>query len=63
MTLPQAEAALNGLGIEDDLGAVLALAAAKIDPPLDPHAPPEYRRAVFSTLLDRAAKQALSRVE
>lgn len=63
MTLPQTEAALNGLRIDDDLGSVLALAAEEIDPPHDPHAPPEYRRAVFSTLLGRAIKQTLSRAE
>lgn len=63
MSLPTTETALNGLSIGDDLGRVLALAGEEIDPPHDPHAPPEYRRAIFSTLLGRAIEQALSRAE
>jgi len=62
VSLPRTEAALNKLRIDADPAPVLALAMEEIDPPHDSHAPPEYRRSVFSTLLGRAIKQALSRV-
>jgi aerobic carbon-monoxide dehydrogenase medium subunit len=37
------------------------IAREEIDPPVDAHAPPDYRRALFGVLLERALKEALGR--
>ncbi|MEH2477967.1 carbon-monoxide dehydrogenase medium subunit [Nitrobacteraceae bacterium AZCC 2146] len=60
--LSQAQAVLDGA--EPDAQAIARVAAAaqrEVDPPDDPHAPSEYRRALLGTLLERALVEALAR--
>ena len=45
----------------ETIARAVSIARDEIDPPLDPHAPPDYRRALFGTLLERAVTEALGR--
>ena len=45
----------------ETIARAVSIAREEIDPPLDPHAPPDYRRALFGVLLERALKEALGR--
>jgi carbon-monoxide dehydrogenase medium subunit len=57
--LSKAEAALDGHELTDDVISIAAAAArASVDPPPDIHAPPQYRRALLGTLLERALRHS-----
>jgi carbon-monoxide dehydrogenase medium subunit len=57
--LANAEAALNGQALSDEVIAkACAAASAEIDPPSDIHGSAEYRRSLFGTLLQRALVKA-----
>ena len=59
--LAQAEAALEGRIIDEAVTQSAGRAAAEaVDPPEDLHASAAYRRALVSTLVERALKQALT---
>jgi aerobic carbon-monoxide dehydrogenase medium subunit len=59
MRLGEAEAALNGRELtEQVIAAASAAAREAVDPPPDLHAPPEYRRALLGTLLTRALRRS-----
>jgi carbon-monoxide dehydrogenase medium subunit len=45
----------------ETIARAVSIAREEIDPPVDPHAPPDYRRALFGVLLERALKEALGR--
>jgi aerobic carbon-monoxide dehydrogenase medium subunit len=45
----------------ETIARAISIAREEIDPPMDPQAPPDYRRALFGVLLERALKQALGR--
>jgi carbon-monoxide dehydrogenase medium subunit len=62
LVLPSTEKALEFKPIEPEIIArAVSVAREEIDPPLDPYAPPDYRRALFGVLLERALKQAVQR--
>jgi carbon-monoxide dehydrogenase medium subunit len=45
----------------ETIARAVSIAREEIDPPPDPHAPPDYRRELFGVLLERALKEALGR--
>jgi carbon-monoxide dehydrogenase medium subunit len=45
----------------ETIARAISIAREEIDPPVDPHASPDYRRALFGVLLERALKEALGR--
>jgi aerobic carbon-monoxide dehydrogenase medium subunit len=60
LRLEPCEAVLDGAAPDDGLIARLTEAARRtLDPPNDLHAESDYRRALYATLLERAARQAL----
>jgi carbon-monoxide dehydrogenase medium subunit len=62
--LPEAEAALNGVRLDENAVARAASAAsAAVDPPKDIQASIPYRRALVGTLLSRALQKTMKRAD
>jgi carbon-monoxide dehydrogenase medium subunit len=60
--LPNAEAALNGNAVDEELAIKVGqAAAAEVEPQEDIHASAPYRRALTGTLTERALKAAMAR--
>lgn len=60
--LPNAEAALNGNAVDEELAIKVGEAtAAEVEPQEDIHASAAYRRALTGTLTERAMKAAMAR--